>query len=145
MAVPRSGHTATLLVDGRLLLAGGSTDATHSAELFVPTSSRFVPTSGNMVYTRAGHCAVLLPNGRVLIVGGGDSKGTLFKAAEVFDPATGNFTASGDLNQVREGARRGPSRTANSWLRAVRIVQAHYSPAAELYRHRQYTRAANKK
>ena len=61
-----------------------------------------------MVYTRTGHCAGLLPNGRVLIVGGGDSKGTLFKTAEVFDPATGTFAATGDLNQSRQGATATP-------------------------------------
>jgi hypothetical protein len=108
MAVARSGHTATQLADGRVLVAGGTTDGSHSADLFDPTSSSFVPTSGGMVYTRTGHCAALLPNGRVLIVGGGDSKGTLFKTAEVFDPATGTFTATGDLNQVREGATATP-------------------------------------
>jgi hypothetical protein len=108
MAVSRSGHTATLLSDGRVLVAGGTTEATHSAELFVPTSSNFAPTTGGMVYPRTGHCAGLLPNGKVLIAGGGDSKGTLFKTAEVFDPATGTFTATGDLNQVREGATATP-------------------------------------
>ena len=104
MAVPRSGHTATQLADGRVLVAGGTTDGLHSADLFDPTSSSFVPTAGNMVFPRSGQCAALLGNGRVLIAGGGDSKGTLFKTAEVFDPATGTFTATGDLNQVREGA-----------------------------------------
>jgi len=108
MPVPRSGHTATLLADGRALVAGGTTDTTHSADLFDPNASSFVPTTGGMVYTRTGHCAALLPNAGVLIVGGGDSNGTLFKTAEVFDSATGNFTATGDLNQVREGATATP-------------------------------------
>jgi hypothetical protein len=67
MAVPRSGHTATLLADGRALVAGGTTDTTHSADLFDPNSSSLVPTTGGMLYTRTGHCAVLLPNGRVLM------------------------------------------------------------------------------
>lgn len=107
MAVPRSGHTATLLPDGKVLVAGGTTDTSHSADLFDPTSSSFVPTGG-MLYTRTGHCSGLLPNGKVLIAGGGDSNGTLFKPAEVFDPTTGSFTVTGDLNQARQGATATP-------------------------------------
>jgi hypothetical protein len=101
----RSGHTATLLVDGKLLVAGGTIDGTPpSAELFVPTSSSFVPTASGMVYTRSGHCASLLPDGRVLIVGGGDAHANLFQTAELFDPVTQSFSTTGNLNQARTGA-----------------------------------------
>ena len=103
MAIARSGHTATLLLDGRVLVAGGTMDTMHSAELFAPATSSFSPASG-MLHVRAGHCAALLLAGKVLIVGGGDSNGALFKTAELFDPATQNFTATGDLNQARTGA-----------------------------------------
>jgi hypothetical protein len=104
MGIRRSGHTATLLRDGQVLVAGGTRDATHSAELFAPALSSFASGSHGMVHVRSGHCAALLPDGRVLIVGGGDSKDTLFKTAELFDPATQRFTATGDLNQARSGA-----------------------------------------
>src|SRR5262249_180549 len=99
----RSGHTATLLVDGRVLVAGG-TGTPPSAELFIPESNEFVPTGGGMVYPRSGHCASLFPDGRVLIVGGGDANANVFRTAEVFDPVTQSFITTGNLNQARIGA-----------------------------------------
>jgi len=104
METARYGHTATSLLDGRVLVAGGTTDTTHSAELFDPASSSFTPISGGMARVRSGHCAALLVNGQVLIAGGGDSNGNLFKTAELFDPVTQGFTTTGDLNQARTGA-----------------------------------------
>ena len=103
MATARSGHTATLLLDGRVLMAGGTMDSTHSAELFIPASASFVPTSGGMIYPRSGHCASLLPDGRALIVGG-KANGIFFKTAELFDPVTQSFSASDNLTQERTGA-----------------------------------------
>jgi hypothetical protein len=101
----RSGLTATLLADGTVLVSGGTTNATPpSAELFTPASDSFAPTLGGMVYPRSRHCASVLPDGRVLIAGGGDANANLFKTAEVFDPATQNFSATGNLTQERTGA-----------------------------------------
>jgi hypothetical protein len=104
MPVARSGHTATLLLDGRVLVAGGTDDPTHSAELFDPATSSFGPLSGNMIHVRTGHCAALLPGGKVLIAGGDDSNGTLFETAELFDPATQTFSVTGNLGQARTHA-----------------------------------------
>lgn len=104
MNVARSGHTATLLADGSVLVAGGTTDTTRSAELFLPESRSFASTTHAMVHVRSEHCASRLPDGRVLIVGGGDQSGSLYKTAELFDPVAETFTATGDLNQARTGA-----------------------------------------
>jgi Galactose oxidase, central domain len=67
MRAPRSGHTATLLPDGRVLIAGGmrrNQDFYRSAELLDPKSGQFQLT-GEMVTARVGHEAVLLPSGNL--------------------------------------------------------------------------------
>jgi fibronectin type 3 domain-containing protein len=102
MLIPRAGQTATLLEDGRVLLAGGI-DHTwkyqSTTELYDPGSQVFT-VSGSMMTGRAGHVAIRLPDGKVLMVGGHD--GTKFLAsAELFDPDTGDFTLTGSLHEAR--------------------------------------------
>lgn len=101
METARYGHTATLLMNGQVLVAGGTTDTTRSAELFDLATNGFTPVSGGMIHVRSGHCAALLQDGQVLIVGGGDDSGDLTRAAELFDPATQSFSPTGELNQAR--------------------------------------------
>ncbi|HEY5550450.1 MAG TPA: kelch repeat-containing protein, partial [Opitutaceae bacterium] len=86
LVVPRKGHTATVLNDGRVLIVGGRDAAGNlaSAELFDPTSRSF-SWVGAMETARAGHAATLLPDGRVLVSGGTDASGAL-ASAEIFDP-----------------------------------------------------------
>jgi hypothetical protein len=98
----RSGHTATLLNDGRVLIVGGG-DGT--AELFDPTSGVFSVT-GPPVVGRLNATATLLADGKVLIAGGlGLTAGpdgflTRLNTAEIFDPATSSFTATGSMTQA---------------------------------------------
>jgi N-acetylneuraminic acid mutarotase len=105
MTTPRTGHTATLLADGTVLLAGGNNStAAMSAEIYVPTTDSFHAT-GNMTTARGAHAAALLLNGKVLIAGG-DPSNTVFLTpgtAELFDPSTGTFTATGNMNNSRGG------------------------------------------
>ena len=91
MPVGRSQHTATLLNNGKVLIAGGSrvTSVLGSAELYDPAAATFLPT-GNLTVGRYAHLATLLPSGKVLIVPGGD--GADYDSAEVYDPDAGTFS-----------------------------------------------------
>lgn len=94
MLEPRSGHTATLLPDGRVLIAGGmrrNQDFYSSAELYDPARGKFQFT-GEMHQRRVGHVAVLLQSGKVLLAGGWIGHGCT-NSAELYDPATGYFEA----------------------------------------------------
>lgn len=104
----RSGHTATTLLGGRILIAGGVDQADGPvgvAEIYNPKTGLFSPT-GSMVHPRFGHAANLLEDGRVLIVGGQTSGGlgdVAPTSAEIYDPATGKFTETGSMATKRWG------------------------------------------
>jgi hypothetical protein len=107
MSAPRAGHTATLLPDNTVLIAGGIGDnnVTHSsAEIYDLASRRFTPTSP-MSQARRNHAANLLPGGRVLVAGGGDGIGDdsrTLASSELYDPGTRTFHPAGDMLQARE-------------------------------------------
>ena len=104
MSSPREYHTATLLRDGRVLVAGGfdGSAPVRTAEIYDPTAGTFSAT-GSMTTARQNHCASLLPDGRVLVTGGlVNNNLAATAAAEIFDPAAGTFSpASNDMPDAR--------------------------------------------
>jgi hypothetical protein len=133
MGTARAAHTATLLPNGKVLIAGGYTNTVDAplatAELYDPAKGTFSPT-GDMSIGRASHAAVLLANGKVLMAGGysgtGASYGTL-ASAELYDPATGKFTPTGSMT-----AADAPGRNAIV-LRDGRIFIAIAGTFGEIY------------
>jgi hypothetical protein len=106
MLVTRQSHTATLLPDGKVLIAGGG-DRNVSfagAELYDPATGGFSET-GPMTTARAAHEAVLLPNGKVLITGGMGQDHDTIASAELYDPATRRFTPTGGMQIARHAHR----------------------------------------
>jgi hypothetical protein len=89
--VDRYGASATLLDDGRVLVAGGTRYGEHltTTETYDPTTGTWRPT-GSMAMARALHAATRLQNGRVLVAGGFDGRNAL-ATAELYNPATGGW------------------------------------------------------
>lgn len=109
----RTDHTATVLHGGEILVVGGegpSGRALASAELYDPASGKFSAVAAKMSTARADHTATLISgcscpaDGKVLIAGGttaAASLGSTLKSAELFDPATGQFVATGSMKSTR--------------------------------------------
>ncbi|HEY1330536.1 MAG TPA: kelch repeat-containing protein [Actinomycetota bacterium] len=106
MRGPRADHTATLLTDGRVLVTGGTGPGftfLATAEIYDPRTGTFSAT-GSMSVPRESATATLLRDGRVLIAGGHAGRHadiTIYASSEIYDPATGRFTRSGDMTIPR--------------------------------------------
>src|SRR5262249_37285239 len=98
LSTARYPHTATLLSNGMVLVAGGIASA--SAELYDPASGTWTVT-GSLNTARVDHTATLLPNGMVLVAGGFDTTFIASASAELYDPASGTWAATGNLNAAR--------------------------------------------
>lgn len=107
LTVARMNHTATLLAGGTVLITGGAdsmSNVVSSAEIYDPASGTFHAIA-SMTTAREWHTATTLGDDRVLIVGGaegGSSVGiSVLATAEIYDPSTGKFTATGTMKTAR--------------------------------------------
>jgi N-acetylneuraminic acid mutarotase len=144
----RSGHTATLLLDGTVLIAGGARGSQSfvyspmaSCERYDPARGTF-SSAGSMILARYEHTAVLLTSGKVLVAGGfsSNSYNSSTNGAELFDPVASTWSSAGtftggraDHLAVRLADGRvliaGGWSSLNSWSSALDTAQI-YSPNA---------------
>jgi hypothetical protein len=120
MAWARIGHTATVLSNGRVLVAGGYVtcpdsvqpcdDASVGAEIYDPGAGTWT-AAGTLNTMRRYHAATLLEDGRVLVAGGATSSCSpttsqcLYSSvsnAEIYDPTTGSWTVTGNMGSARQ-------------------------------------------
>lgn len=104
MHYARQGDTATVLANGKVLVAGGADDAgviPAFAELYNAQTNTWSLT-GKMHTPRMNHIAILLANGKVLVAGGSNSGSGALASAELYNPATGTWSLTGSMRVARE-------------------------------------------
>jgi hypothetical protein len=146
MTTARFLHTSTLLADGRVLIAGGQRieagsfpsffRTLASAELYDPSTRTFTPT-GEMALPRTAYTATftLLPDGKVLVAGGVGSDGQAAVDAELYNPKTGKFIATGNMTAPRSGhtatlLNNGKVLIAGGWYGGPLATAELYDPSA---------------
>lgn len=104
MTQARVGHRATLLMDGRVLVTGGESEAGVSAttEVYDPATGRWSALA-SMGTARTGHSATVLPDGKVLVSGGVDASIIHLTRAEVYDPEGNTWSPTGSMADSRAG------------------------------------------
>jgi N-acetylneuraminic acid mutarotase len=100
------GATATLLSDGRVVVAGGSTDVHQGSPMSLPEIYDPVANSwslaGTMGVSRVGHTATLLLSGKVLVTGGSVYYGPSLATTELYDPGTNSWSAASSMATPRD-------------------------------------------
>ena len=110
MSTQRSGHSATVMLDGRVLIVGGNNGSADlaSAEIFDPVTGTIAAVASSLTTPRQGHLAFLLPNNNTVLIVGGTSAGAPLASAEVFTPWLGTFAATGSLSTARSFSAGSP-------------------------------------
>ena len=144
MTAGRTSLTATLLQNGEVLVVGGSDYQIRcyaTAELYNPSTGTWTLT-GSMTQPRCLHSATRLPDGRVLVSGGVnsiyDTDTATVSGSEIYNPATGTWTATGSLNVSRASAATlllddGEVLTAGGYNNTGSSNPNTYLTSAELY------------
>lgn len=156
----RFSHTATLLPDNKVLVAGGMQRNgawLDSAEIYDPARGRFLP-AGKMLSRRAGAMAALLPSGKVLIAGGANGSGKSLRSTEIYDPEKNAFTpgpkmlaaradgvavllrsgkvliaggcADGDEDRLASAELYDPATASFSWTGSMHIPRGYFNAVA---------------
>ncbi len=102
MSTARTGHSATTLNDGKVLVAGGQTNSSNylkNVEIYNPGTNQWI-SADDMSVPRFGHTATLLPDGKVLVVGG-VSEDVPLASAEIYDPVSGKWSSTDSMNSNR--------------------------------------------
>jgi len=126
LAFARTAASATTLLDGRVLIAGGRDESgdLSSAEIYDPSTGEISPVRAPLTAGRSGHKAFLLPhNGSVLLVGG-TRNGQALPAAELFLPWSGAFKATSRMNTARDQVLGSPLEMEGRFLAAGMSVDA---------------------
>src|SRR5205814_1748050 len=117
LSTPRAGLSATTLLDGKVLLAGGSDGSTDlaSAEIYDPAASTFSATA-NLAAPRRDHIAYRLPDNNSVLFLGGMSAGAPLATAELFIPWEGRFKSIESLADARRSTTGTPLKKTGKFL-----------------------------
>ena len=134
MSGVRAFHTATLLANGKVLVAGGSNNGgltrLASAEVYDPATGVWTNT-GSMSSARYDHRAILLANGKVLVAGGVGND--YLSSAELYDPTTGMWTIASSMNSARTDHTATLLANGKVLVAGGRSIGARHLSSAELY------------
>ena len=104
MNTARVNHTASLLPNGKVLVAGGLDNVGHglsAVQLYDAATGTWAAT-GTLNTARGKHTSTLLPSGKVLVTGGEGSSFNTLSSAELYDPTTGTWGATSAMNTARQ-------------------------------------------
>ena len=136
MAVGRRNHTATLLKDGRVLVAGGykgldgnidGTGNVNAPEIYDPVTGTFDST-GDMSSARRFPTATMLSNGRVLITGGYGGNNAALPSTDTYKNSLGSFISGGSMHTPRG------RHTATLLLNGEVLIAGGYDGAGTAFR-----------